>query len=578
MKSLKPIRLTTGLILLALLAAALPAVTNTAQAQETPAPETAAPTADVDTGLLLFADRCANCHGPAGAGDGEMVTRLPAPPRAFNDAAYIRQAVPASMFLAITNGNLDKGMPPFGPSSSNAVAEADRWNLIAAVFSLGTSPDSVARGQQLFAELNPDLDAAFMSDPVFWRDSSNQDAYDRLQTILPDTPADDIWAMVDYGRATYPFSGTAAAVQLNGVITGMVMNGTTGSFQGDMPALLRAFDPIDFSITLALTSTVNADGSFQFAVAQAPADWIYMASVAYNEISFSSDIGRLSSTQTSAELPITVYDPTSDASVVSIDRLHIIMDVADNVMEVNELYTFSNNSSQVYVGATGNMSGGTILIPLPAQAQTPVFQRGFGSLDSFVAANELFPTDEGWLDTLPLRPGPNSMNLLVRYTLPYESGMTLAHALPYVTETSSVILPDNGITVSGNWQSSGPQEMEGQGFVQYTGERMDAGSTLTMTLEGEPRQAAAAGPISSTTGIIIGGAAILTVVGAAIFVVQRQRKGTVQAVAATREELLAELAALDDAYASGEVDAGAYEQERQQLKEELLAIWNSTED
>lgn len=571
-------RLTSGLILLALLAAALLIAAMPAQAQE-PTPEAAAPlTADVDTGLLLFADRCANCHGAAGSGDGEMVTRLPAPPRAFNDGAYTRQAVPANMFLAITNGNLDKGMPPFGPSSSNAVAEADRWNLIAAIFSLGTSPDAVARGQALFAELSPDLDVTFMSDPVFWRDNSNQDAFDRLQAVLPDTPADDIWAMVDYGRATYPFSGAAAAVRLNGVITGVVVNGTTGDLQGDMPAMLRAFDPIDFSIGLALTSTVNSDGSFRFDVAEAPSDWVYMASVAYNEISFSSDIGRLSSTQTSAELPITIYDATSDAAVVSIDRLHIIMDVANNVLEVNELYTFSNNSSQVYVGETGNISGGTILIPLPAQAQTPVFQRGFGSLDSFVAANELFPTDEGWLDTLPLRPGPNSMNLLVRYTLPYESGMTLAHTLPYATESSSVILPDNGITVSGNWQSSGPQEVQGQGFVQYTGERMNAGSNLTMILEGEPRQAAAAGPINTTTGIIIGGAALLVVVGAAIFVVQRQRQGAVQAVTATREELLAELAALDDAYANGEVDAAAYEQERQQLKEELLAIWNSAED
>ncbi len=571
MMPLKPIRLTSSLMLLALLWAALLPAAPAAQAQDTPPL-----TADVDTGLLLFADRCANCHGPTGSGDGDMVTRLPAPPRPFNDGDYTRQAVPASMFLAITNGNLDKGMPPFGPSSSNAVAEADRWNLIAAVFSLGTSPDSVARGQQLFAEISPDLDVAFMTDPVFWRDNSNQAAYDRLQAILADAPADDIWAMVDYGRATYPFSGEAAAVRLNGVITGLVVNGTTGDLQGDMPALLRAFDPIDFSIGMVLTSTVNTDGSFQFDLTQVPSDWIYMASVTYNEISFSSDIASLSSSQTSAELPITIYDSTSDAAVVSIDRLHIIMDVTDNVLEVNELYTFSNSSSQVYVGETGNISGGTILIPLPPQAQSPVFQRGFGSLDSFVDANELFPTDQGWLDTLPLRPGPNSMNLLVRYVLPYESGMTLAHPVPYDTDATTVILSDNGVTVTGDWQTSGPQDMQGQSFIQYTGSSLNAGSNLTMTLAGQPRQAAAS-PVSSTTGIIIGGAALVVVVGVAVFAIQRQRQGTMQAAAATREELLAELAALDDAYANGEVDAAAYQQERQQLKEELLAIWNGTE-
>ena len=574
MMPLKLTRLLSGLCLLALLAALLPRV---AQAQDAPK-TTDVPTADVDTGLLLFADRCANCHGPAGGGDGDMVTRLPAPPRPFNDGDYTRQAVPASMFLAITNGNLDKGMPPFGPTSSNVVAEADRWNLIAAIFAFGASPEAIARGQQLFAELAPNLDVAFMRDPVFWRDNSNQRAYDRLQAVVADAPADDVWAMVDYGRATYPFSGEVAAVRLNGVITGLVVNGTTGNLQGDMPALLRAFDPIDFSIGLVLTSTVNSDGSFQFDLAQAPADWVYMASVAYNDISFSSDIGRLSSAQTSADLPITVYDPTSDAAVVSVNRLHIIMEVTGDLLEVNELYTFSNNSSQVYVGETGDIAGGTILIPLPPQAQSPVFQRGFGGLDSFVAANELFPTEQGWLDTLPLRPGPNSMNLLVRYILPYENGMTVAHPIPYDTEATTVILPDSGVTLAGDWQTSGSQDMQGQGFIQYTGSRLNAGSNLTMILEGRPRQAAVAREGSSTQEILIGVAALVVVVGAAIFVTQRQRQSAVQTVVATREELLAELAALDDAYASGEVDAAAYQQERQQLKEELLAIWHTAEE
>ncbi|MCA9939303.1 MAG: c-type cytochrome [Anaerolineales bacterium] len=573
MMTSKHARFMLPLLILAAMMVVMPALP--AFSQSTPTSEIS--TADADAGLTIFAERCANCHGPQGAGDGDMVDRLPAPPRPFNDPEYARQAIPAGMFQAITDGNLEKGMPPFGPSSTNAIAEADRWNLVAAVFALSASPDAIARGADLFAALDPGPDTAFITDPTFWRDNSNQTAFDRLQALLPNTPADDVWAMVDYGRATFSFNGVAPVVLVDGVITGQVLNGTTGNAAGDLPALLRAFNPADFTIGLVLTSTVNTDGSFQFDITQAPSDWVYMASVAYNDISFSSDIGRLGADEPSAALPITIYDPTTDASVISIDQLHIIMNVTATQLEVNELYTFSNNANQVYVGDSGDVNGGTVLIPLPPDAQNPAFQRGFGSLDSFVPANELFPTDAGWRDTLPLRPGPNSMNLLVRYTLPYDSGMTVAHSVPYDTTIPTIILPDSGVTLVGDWQSSGPQDFQGQTFVQYTGAPVNAGGSLSITLEGKPRSGGGAVAINSTTQILIGAGALVLVAGIAIIATQRARRNAPIEEPADREELLATLVALDDAYANGKISAADYQQERQQVKEELMAIWNSSD-
>ncbi|MCP4428674.1 MAG: c-type cytochrome, partial [Chloroflexi bacterium] len=113
-------------------------------AQEPNLPQ-APPNAEI--GLTIFADRCANCHGPTGNGDGELAADLPKPPRQLSDPEFLQTAVPATLFNHITDGIIDAGMPPFGPSSSNPINDENRWDLVAAVYSLGTSEEAVGMGQ-----------------------------------------------------------------------------------------------------------------------------------------------------------------------------------------------------------------------------------------------------------------------------------------------------------------------------------------------------------------------------------------------------------------------------------------------
>src|SRR5690606_17790855 len=66
-------------------------------------------------GLELFGERCANCHGETGQGDGALIQQAgTTPPMPFN-AGYIRAALPSVMFQQITTGEAAVGMPPFGP-------------------------------------------------------------------------------------------------------------------------------------------------------------------------------------------------------------------------------------------------------------------------------------------------------------------------------------------------------------------------------------------------------------------------------------------------------------------------------
>ncbi|MGD2077374.1 MAG: c-type cytochrome, partial [Chloroflexota bacterium] len=103
-------------------------------------------------GLTLHAERCANCHGPRGLGDGELAANLPNPPAAHASFEYLRAAVPSQMFDVVTNGIVPRGMPPFGPESSNPLTAEERWNVIAAIYSLGTPIESVGDGRDVYLE------------------------------------------------------------------------------------------------------------------------------------------------------------------------------------------------------------------------------------------------------------------------------------------------------------------------------------------------------------------------------------------------------------------------------------------
>ena len=92
-------------------------------------------------------------------------------------------------------------------------------------------------------------------------------------------------------------------------------------------------------------------------------------------------------------------------------------------------------------------------------------------------------------------------------------------------------------------------------------------------------------------GLLIGGGVFLLALAAGAYLVylwrqQRLEPATAGAAATIetdiaagaeteelREALLLEIAALDDAYEAGEIEVEAYETRRQQLKEELAAIW-----
>ncbi len=574
----------------------LPLTEATAQSGSLPAEKP-----DTTVGLPIYEERCANCHGERGLGDGDLAEGLPSPPTAHASPEYLRTAFPSNMFDTVTEGRIDQGMPPFGPSSSNPLTDVDRWALVATIFGMGTPIDSVENGQFLYEEnclachgetgagdgpdagsldtLPGDLGAA-----RYWAEVSNQNIFDSLagnssiEGHETDLTEEDKWSLVDYVR-TFGYAYTDVLARYRplefALVGGQVVNGTTGEVPTEGIARLRAFTQ-DLEIALDMTETLDEDGRYQFDVTDVPQNLFYRVSLSYDDVEFGSDFGQLSFDEPELELPVTVYEKSSDPAAVDIEQLHIVLAFGEDTVQISELYVASYNSPTVFVGESGKAEQGTFEMLLPDDADNVSFQRGFGSLDTFVEANEIVATDDGWADTLPLRPGPAGLTMLASYELPYDEQASISHLLKYDTAGINLVIQGDGVSLadSEGWTDRGQQTLESGTVSTYGQINIPAGNTLTINLEGLPRRANVASGlvVDNSAEILIGGVAAVLVIVGSVFAVRRWRLEPEELL--SRDDLLQEVADLDDEFEAGEIAEDEYRQERQELLEELSAVWD----
>jgi mono/diheme cytochrome c family protein len=571
---------------------------------------------DASSGQAVFNDNCVACHGLLALGDGEAVSQLGGNvPIALAAPDILRSAVPIEMYEVITEGRVEKLMPPFGAGTENLdpLPEAQRWDAIAYIYSLGTPEESIEVGRVVYEENCLDChgsegqgdgpqagdlenDPTDLADPSYWSQVSNQEIFDILSSgsQVPEhvfdagentLTGDEIWSAVDYIRslsyiylnALEPFKPLDSAT-----IFGSVVNGTTDQpFAGDgFEAELRAYNQ-DLLETLALTTTLNGDGGFRFELTDVPQEQFYRVGVSYGGVDYGSDFGGLNSADPELELPVTVFETSTDPSVVSIDRLHQILNFFEGGVGVSELYVANNNSNTVYVGETGNSEDGTFEIALPEDAQEISFQRAFGSMENFVPANELVFTGRGWADTFPLRPGPSALIMLASYVLPYEDSAFISHPIMYSASEVNLVLPEAGVSLADaeDWVDLGQREMGSASVSNYAKTDVPAGTVLILNLEGEPELEGTSPFIlnlDTQSELLIGVGFAVLVVGVAGVFIWRWRQEPVDEEFYDhydREDLLQAIADLDDDFELGRINEQRYHAEREQLKSELVALW-----
>ncbi len=104
-------------------------------AEELPVPPARPVSAD---GEAVYSQNCASCHGPDGKG---VIPNTPD----FTSPDFWRNAVPAQLYLSITNG---KGaMPAWG----SILDEQQRWNVLFYEMDKEVTPEVLDEGKEIFA-------------------------------------------------------------------------------------------------------------------------------------------------------------------------------------------------------------------------------------------------------------------------------------------------------------------------------------------------------------------------------------------------------------------------------------------
>lgn len=377
----------------------------------------------------------------------------------------------------------------------------------------------------------------------------------------------------------------------SGTITGTVHNGTTDEPAAEGTVVtLHAYNS-SYTNAETLTTALDADGRFQFNLTDQPDDWVYLVSIAYQDLSFSSNIAPLATNQP-LDLSLTVYEPTSDPAQVIIEQLHVSLSFVGQEVEVSELYSVANEGTAVFTGSLGRSEAGTVQVNLPAAAQAVSFERGMGPNSGFFPTSEVIKQDGRWYDTTPLRPGPNSLTLRATYRLPLKDGLDLSRELPYQTNNVTVALPENGIAFAADgWQQQATQSVGERGVIlSYARDGLAPNSQLALTFSGSGAAASAPSvslnPTNSGDWIIsLGILLLVTIVAFRLLRPKTKFVPTPQLAAAgpaplpnegdkvERWQLLFALADLDEAYKSGKLPDAEYERQRQEIKNQLRTIW-----
>jgi mono/diheme cytochrome c family protein len=610
----------------------------------TPAPTMSplfpANTPDTAAGAAIFASECAPCHGEKGLGDGVMASKLQKPPAALGKLENARAAAPANWFTTVTQGNMQSFMPPF----NTKLSDQQRWDVVAYAISLGIAPDEITKGKDLYevncsqchgadGKANPQAD---LSDQAALAKLTQNDIAGFVSKGIGTMPgfggamADpDIYAVAAYVRTfTFPIGQPAAAVVAAtpsaadatpastpaeagsatpegtpapdvsvtptaavGSISGKVINGSGSAVPTGLKAVLHAFDhdttTQQFSEAATQESPVAADGSYQFTNLSMAATCAYYVSVDFSGTTYESDPAiPQQDGKTSYDLPVTIYETTTDTSALEAEQVHVILDYSKpDVIQVIEFYIITNPGNKTVVPA--EKGGPVSKISLPKGYTNLQFEQG-------ALGDRYIKTDDGFADTSPVAPNAKQYQIVFAFDLPRPQaglfgGQKLEFTQPIAMKVNAVsVLVPEGVSVA-NLTPGGVQDMgNGANFQVYTAASMEPGKSLEIVASGTPKtaaQAATTTPATNTTqNVIIGVGAlgvVLILIGGWLFWRDRKRAAeddneefdNDEEDDVTGEEDIDEvmdsIVALDDQFKTGNISEEAYKERRAELKAKL---------
>lgn len=586
------------------------------QAQPTHGPVFPAQAPDLQNGAVIYAEKCAACHGNTGMGDGPQGLQLPLPVAALGLPEVAAQASPADWFLVVTLGNIENFMPPFA-----SLTDQERWDVVAYAQSLSATPEQISQGEELFNENCADCPTDFFRNQEKMAVLSTDDLVNMLAAGEEGLPAlgemlsqDELAAVAVYLR-TLTFSASSLAAEPapaiataapaqnetpsaegtpseteqvdvtpeaavvptgSGSVSGKLINGSGGEAPAGASVTLHGFEhamEANSTPQEVVTQTAESDsnGVFTFEDVEFPEGRIFLVEVNYQGVIFQSELAFSAADTNELTIPdVTVYDSTTDSGGLVVEQLHISFDMAvDGAVQVFELFTISNLSDKAYIFATDGTS--LPFMPLPDGASNV-------GLELSQDSAPLLGTEAG---ELVIQPSDDFYSIIAFFSMPYDKSLELSQPLALPVSSALVIVPE-GIKVKSDQLTDEGMQQTQQGFnVQmYSSSSLSAGSPLEMTLSGRVKSAAAGSDNRQT--LLIGAGAfgvVLILAGVWMFLRDRNKldeddfeNDDEEDEFETAEEVMDAIIALDDLHRAKKIPDEAYQMRREELKNRLKEL------
>lgn len=581
-------------------------------------------------GGSIYVDKCAPCHGPSGKGDGPQANQLPNPPAAVGTAELARQSTPSDWYTIISQGNLERFMPPF----SGSLSERQRWDVVAYLYTLSTEPGEIAQGAELYQDncarchgeqgqgngpeaANLETQPTDFTQQAWMADKSEQALFqamtDGIAPAMPafggELPEAERWTLAAYLRSlTFATPGESAMLETTptptdsqavsetpgseavttpaaspvslatGTVSGQVVNSSGEEVPAGLNIILHGFDNMQETVTLS--TTVQTGGSFIFEGVDMPEGRAYIASMEYAGTIYGSDIAMVEPGTGNLELVVPIYETTTDTSVLSVDRLHIFFEYQEpETLRVVELYIISNLSDRTLVAESEGEP--VVTFDLPEGVQNLQFEDG-------TLGGRYIETASGFGDTAVIRPGMGQHQVVFAYDLPYQRKLDISQPVNLPVNAVVILVPEDGLRVnSEQLQDAGARDVQGMSYQMYTSERLNAGETISLSISGRPSSGSGLGLTSASSSSLVIGLVVfgVTLIVAGVWLYRRNQVMVeadidatyVESDAAVLEESIPEdpetlmdaIIALDDLYKEGELPEQAYRERRAALKEQL---------
>lgn len=570
---------------------------------------------NTENGAVIFAEKCAPCHGVTGLGDGAQGIQLSVPVAALGLPEIARPASLAQWYTVVTQGNMARFMPPFA-----SLSDQERWDVVAYAMTLHTSQEEMERGKELFETNCADCSTDFFQDQEKMSALSSVELARMIQQGNEQIPAfgaklseEEVWAVTTYLRSLSfdissivsapAASGTPESVSVLetpagtplspsaetepppvtsestlvaregfGTVSGSIEDETGTDLRLDMKVTLRGYDHgADPSIgpeeVFSQEGTADERGSFVFENIEMPLNRIFIAEVSFEGIQLQSSFAVVEEGNTSLTLPpLRLYKQTEDTSTLIVDEARIFFEYGADAVQVFNVYSIRNPGDEI------------ILVKFNERGEIPFIQSpegasGFG-YEPMQDSEPFQQIENGFA----IPPSESSYGLIAYASIPEAKEFEISQGFKLPVTAVTVFVPE-GVTMQSERSTDlGLQAIQDFNFQMYDLGSVTAGETIRLSLSGTPRETNSATAASNQNLLLGVGALGITLIlaGGWLYLRSRREEGSGEIEErnefGSSDEVIDAILALDDLHRARKISGEAYQKRRAELKEILKGM------